>query len=153
MFTGDGSGEFLYRALYRANFANQPHSHHLGDGLVVKDLFISAVCRCAPPANKPAPEEITRCLPYMATEIKLLPNLRGLVALGRIAFDTILKLYRGWGNAIPRVDFAHGKVYQLGAGLPWLVASYHPSRQNTQTGRLSEPMFDAVWQKVQDLLG
>ena len=153
MFTGDGSGEFLYRALYRANFANQPLSHHLGDGLVVKDLFISAVCRCAPPDNKPVLEEIARCLPYLATEIKLLPDLQGLVALGRIAFDTILKLYRGWGNDIPRLDFAHREVYQLGSGLPWLVASYHPSRQNTQTGRLSAPMFDAVWQKVQDLLG
>jgi uracil-DNA glycosylase family 4 len=153
MFTGDGSGDFLYRALYRANFANQPFSRSREDGLVVKDLFISAICRCAPPANKPAPEEINNCLPFLSTEIKLLPHLQGMVALGRVAFDNIVRLYRQQGNDIRRLDFAHGRIYDLGKGMPWLVASYHPSRQNTQTGRLTETMFEAVWLNVRELLG
>ncbi len=152
MFTGDGSGNFLYPALYRAGFASQPTATHRGDGLTLTDMFITAVVRCVPPQNKPTAEEIVTCLPYMAREIALLPRLRVIVALGRIAFDWTLRLYRQMGHSIPRLDFAHGAVYALGDGLPHLVASYHPSRQNTQTGRLTAEMFDQVWQKVRALL-
>jgi uracil-DNA glycosylase family 4 len=152
MFTGDGSGVFLYRALYKAGFANQPETLHRGDGLRLTDLYISAVCRCAPPQNKPLPLEISNCLPFLQQEMDLLTGLMGIVCLGRIAFDHTLSLYRRQGHDIPRLEFFHGAFYALGAGLPWLLASYHPSRQNTQTGRLTEPMFDAVWQKARNLL-
>ncbi len=152
MFTGDGSGNFLYPALYRAGFANQPDATHRGDGLTLRDMFITAVCRCVPPQNKPTAQEIATCLPYMAREIALLDNLRVIVALGRIAFDWTLRLYREQGHDIPRLAFAHGAVYSLGDGLPTIVASYHPSRQNTQTGRLTAAMFDEIWQKVRALL-
>jgi uracil-DNA glycosylase family 4 len=152
LFTGDGSGSFLFRALHRAGFASQPAALHREDGLKLFDLYISAVCRCAPPGNKPTQEEIDACLPYLAQEMPLLVNLQGIVALGKIAFDNTLRLYRQKGLAIPRLHFAHGAVYSLGDGLPWLAASYHPSRQNTQTGRLTEAMFDEIWAKVRELL-
>lgn len=152
MFTGDGSGDFLFRSLHRQGFANQPVSIHREDGLQLHSLYIGAVCRCAPPQNKPAAEEIANCLPYLSREIDLLENLEGLVALGRIAFDQLLALYREREHPIPRLAFAHGAFYRLGTGLPWLLASYHPSRQNTQTGRLSEAMFDQIWEKVRACL-
>jgi uracil-DNA glycosylase len=152
MFTGDGSGEFLYRALHQAGFANQAEARELGDGLQLKDMYISAVCRCAPPGNKPDSEEIANCLPYLEQEIVLLENLAVVVALGRIAFDNTLRVYRRQGHSIPRVVFSHAAVQSLGSGLPILVASYHPSRQNTQTGRLTEEMFAEVWRKVSGLL-
>ncbi len=152
VFTGDSSGDFLYAALYRAGFANQPTSVRAGDGLALRDLFIAAVCRCAPPANKPLPEEIANCLPYVAQEMALLPRLQVIVVLGRIAFDGVLRLYRGQGHPIPRLEFSHAAVHRLGDGLPWLVCSYHPSRQNTNTGRLTEEMFDQIWTQVRGLL-
>jgi uracil-DNA glycosylase family 4 len=152
MFTGDGSGEFLYRALFQAGFANQPQAIAPGDGLALQDTFISAICRCVPPANKPAPAEIASCRPYLAQEIILLERLAVIVALGRIAFDNTLGIYREWGYPIPRLDFHHGAVYPLGDGYPQLVASYHPSRQNTQTGRLTAAMFAEVWRKVKKML-
>ncbi len=152
VFTGDSSGDFLYAALYRAGFANQPTSTRPGDGLALHDLFIAAVCRCAPPANKPLPEEIANCLPYVAAEIALLDRLQVIVVLGRIAFDAVLRLYRGHRHPVPRLAFAHGAVHRLGPGLPWLVCSYHPSRQNTNTGRLTEAMFDEVWATARGLL-
>jgi uracil-DNA glycosylase family 4 len=148
MFTGDGSGDFLFRALHRQGFANQPSSTHRDDGLKLQGLYIGAVCRCAPPQNKPSAGEIAACLPFLAREIDNLENLTGFVALGRIAFDHLLALLRGKGWSIPPLPFAHGALYQLGDGLPWLLASYHPSRQNTQTGRLTEAMFDQVWETV-----
>ncbi len=152
MFTGDASGVFLFRALHKAGFANQPQSTSRDDGLVLTDLLISAVCRCVPPDNKPTRQEIANCLPYLVQEIELMPNLQGFVALGRIGFDNIIGIYRSRGAVIQRVDFKHGAVYQLGEGLPWLVASYHPSQQNTQTGRLTAVMFDQVWQTAKSLL-
>jgi uracil-DNA glycosylase family 4 len=148
MFTGDGSGEFLYSALHRAGFASQPRSHHRGDGLALKDMFISAVCRCAPPANKPTPAEIENCLPYLDRELQLMANMEGIVALGQIAFDHTLRLLRRSASSLPALKFAHAAFYRLGDGLPWLLASYHPSRQNTQTGRLTEAMFDVIWARV-----
>jgi uracil-DNA glycosylase len=148
VFTGDGSGDFLFRSLHRLGFTNQPVSIHREDGLQLHGLYIGAVCRCAPPQNKPARDEINNCLPFLLREMNMLANLEGLVALGRIAFDHLLALYRRKGYAIPSLDFSHGAFYRLGTGLPWLLASYHPSRQNTQTGRLSEAMFDQIWEKV-----
>ncbi|MBU2611549.1 MAG: uracil-DNA glycosylase [Chloroflexi bacterium] len=161
MFTGDASGEFLYAALSRAGFASQPESRRRDDGLTLKDIYITAVCRCAPPGNKPSPQEMANCQPYLVRELELLrPQV--IVALGRIAFDSILRLFSvpnsGW-------KFAHGAVYCLppssfipstllraGFHPSSLLCSYHPSRQNTQTGRLTAEMFDAVWRKVRELL-
>jgi uracil-DNA glycosylase family 4 len=153
MFTGDASGVFLYRALHRAGFANRPGSDHRDDGLILKEVFITAVCRCAPPDNKPTREEEANCLPYLLEEMALLDRLEGIVALGRIALDGIRTAYRSREIILPRVDFGHNRVFELGQGLPWLVTSYHPSRQNTQTGRLTESDFDAVWQRVRGLVG
>lgn len=152
MFTGDGSGKFLYGALHRAGFANQPDALQREDGLALSDLYISAVCRCAPPGNKPTPQEINTCLPYLESELDLLTRLEGIVCLGRIAFDTTIRLFRWRGNAISSWKFTHGAYSPLGEGLPWVLASYHPSRQNTQTGRLTQSMFDEVWEKVRALI-
>ena len=152
MFTGDGSGEFLYSALHKSGFASQPTSSHRGDGLTLQNLFISAVGRCAPPQNKPTISEITNCLPYLEREMALLSRVRVLVTLGRIAFDNTLRIYRQNNIPIPSIKFSHATAHALGGNLPWLVASYHPSRQNTQTGRLTVDMFDQVWVLVRTLL-
>jgi uracil-DNA glycosylase len=153
MFTGDSSGDFLYGTLHRHEFANQPTSESRDDGLVLNDVFISAVCRCAPPKNKPTATEIKTCLPFLAQELALLPTPRVIVALGRIAFDGVLKLYQDrMPDAESRPRFRHAATHRLGPDLPWLVTSYHPSRQNTQTGRLTREMFDAVWAEVKRLL-
>lgn len=146
MFTGDASGDFLYPALHRAGFANQPASTHLADGLILNDMLISAACRCAPPDNKPLPAEIAACRPFLEAEIEhLRPGLRGFVALGRIAFDWLLDWYRRQGAECTGLEFSHTALYTPASGLPWLLSSYHPSRQNTQTGRLTAEMFDQVW--------
>ena len=152
MFTGDGSGDFLYPALFQAGFANQPQALQRGDGLQLKDMFISAVCRCVPPGNKPKADEISNCLPYLEAEIDLISDLKVIVALGRIAFDQTLRIYRRRTGERLRFKFEHSGQYQLGEGLPWLVASYHPSRQNTQTGRLTEAMFTEVWEMANKFL-
>ena len=146
MFTGDASGDFLFPALYRAGFANQVEAVSRNDSLELQDLFITAVGRCAPPANKPNSEELRNCQPFLISEIRLLAQLQGIVALGQIAFDRVIRLYREQGADIPRLKFGHGALYSLGEGLPWLLASYHPSRQNTQTGRLTPEMFDQIWE-------
>jgi uracil-DNA glycosylase len=152
VFTGDSSGDFLFRALHQAGFANQAIARHRDDGLALTDIYIAAVCRCAPPANKPAPEEIANCLPYLEAETQIMERLQVIVVLGRIAFDHTLRIFRQNGHAVPKFQFGHGAVYKMGNDLPWLVASYHPSRQNTQTGRLTEAMFREVWEKVNRLL-
>jgi uracil-DNA glycosylase family 4 len=152
MFTGDGSGDFLYPALFQAGFANQPRAVERGDGLQLADMFISAVCRCVPPANKPKADEISNCLPYLEQEIDLLTRLRVIVALGRIAFDQILRIFQQRSGKRLRFKFEHGGQFDLGVGQYWLIASYHPSRQNTQTGRLTATMFAEVWCKVNQLL-
>ncbi len=152
MFTGDGSGDFLYPALHKSGFANQPEATRPGDGLVLTDMYISSICRCVPPANKPTVQEMANCLPFLAHEVALLTNLEGIVALGGIAFGYTLRLYRQAGQDIPRLRFGHAAGYQLGEGLPWLIASYHPSRQNTQTGRLTRGMFDQIWADVRGKL-
>ena len=156
MFTGDDSGVFLYRALYKAGFANRPEARARDDGLQLMDIFISAVCRCVPPDNRPTPQEIQTCLPYLYEEMVLLSRLEGLVALGRVGFEGILALYRGRiapdNLANLRGSFSHGALLRLGEGLPWVITSYHPSRQNTQTGRLTEAMFDRIWLEARSLL-
>lgn len=152
MFTGDASGIFLFAALHKAGFASQPESLNRDDGMKLKDLLISAVCRCVPPDNKPNRSEITNCPPYLEQEIDLMTNLQGFVALGRLAFENILFIYTARRLDLPRFGFKHGGSYQLGSGLPWLLASYHPSQQNTQTGRLTMVMFDQIWQKAKTML-
>lgn len=151
-FTGDSSGDFLYRALYHAGFANQPTSVSRDDGLALRDAYIGAAARCAPPDNKPTGAELNNCRPYVMAETRLLKNLQGIVALGAIGFEAVLTAYRQQGFTIPRLKFGHGVLYALGEGLPWLMGSYHPSQQNTQTGRLTPAMFDAIWIKARDLL-
>lgn len=148
MFTGDGSGDFLFPALYRAGFANRPYAVNRSDGLALSDLFIAAVCRCVPPDNKPTREEVENCLPWAQQEIAFLPNLQGVVVLGRIALDGLLRL-PGFSD-LPKkeVTFAHGAFFQPQGGLPWIICSYHPSLQNTQTGRLTAEMFDQIWQQA-----
>jgi uracil-DNA glycosylase len=146
VFTGDASGNFLYPALYRAGFANQPEATHAQDGLRLNDVYIAATCRCAPPDNKPTREEIETCRPYLLAELRMLKNLRGIVALGQIGFDNVLAVFRSLGYEVGRPRFGHNAFHPLGEGLPWLLSSYHPSQQNTQTGRLTEPMFDLVWE-------
>jgi uracil-DNA glycosylase family 4 len=157
IFTGDSSGDFLFSALYRAGFANQPTSSHRGDGLALTDIYIAAAARCAPPDNKPTPEELATCRPYLEREIALLDRVQVIVALGRIGFEAFLKVYEGRpgfaGRTALLAQFAHAAVLPLGPGLPTAVTSYHPSRQNTQTGRLTLAMFDRVWERVRELLG
>jgi uracil-DNA glycosylase family 4 len=152
MFTGDSSGDFLYPALYKAGFASQPDASSLDDGLELVGLFISALCRCVPPANKPKAQEIANCLPYLEWEMDLLTGVEVIVALGRMAFDQTLRLLRQQGNSIPKLKFSHGELINLPGELPYLLASYHPSRQNTQTGRLTATMFADIWEKTRGLL-
>jgi uracil-DNA glycosylase family 4 len=145
MFTGDRSGDFLYGTLHAVGLASQPTSVRRGDGLVLHDVFITASCRCAPPANKPTPEEIRNCRPWLERELEMLPRIRVVVALGRIAFDDYLALAGQRRSAFP---FAHNRVHELGPGLPVLISSYHPSQQNTQTGRLTLTMFRDVFEEA-----
>jgi len=151
MFTGDASGDFLYPALHRAGFASQPTAIDRNDGLMLRDAYISAVGRCAPPDNKPTQQEIVACLPYLHREIDLLPELRVIVALGRIAFDNILRLYAIQPSLVKQQQFGHGAIFPLIPSIT-LIASYHPSRQNTQTGRLAPAMFDSIWNTAKGIL-
>jgi len=146
-FTGDASGGFLFPALFRAGFANQPESTSRDDSLMLKDMFMTASGRCAPPQNKPKTEELNNCQPFLEHELEIL-NPRVIVCLGRIAFERILRVY-----SEPKKDkkFAHGASFRLNTG-PWLMCSYHPSQQNTLTGKLTVEMFDAMWVKVKSLL-
>ncbi len=152
MFTGDSSGDFLYAALHRFGFASQPVSTRPGDGLSLADLFISALCRCAPPDNKPTLLEINTCQPYLEKEIALLDRLEGIVALGRLAFERVSAIYRARGASVSGMVFRHGAFFELGNRFPWVLASYHPSRQNTQTGRLRVEMFDSIWAAAREKL-
>jgi uracil-DNA glycosylase family 4 len=152
MFTGNGSGDTLTAALHRAGFANQPTSRHREDGLQLRDAFLTAVARCAPPKNKPTREEMDNCQGYLVRELALLSSTRVVLTLGRIAFDRYRRLLQKQGASLPRLGFQHGACYRLEPPLPALVVSYHPSRQNTQTGRLTEEMLDEVLAQVRRLL-
>jgi len=146
-FTGDASGDFLFPALYRAGFASQPDSISRSDGLTLIDMYITASGRCAPPKNKPATEELDNCQPFLEREIELLQP-KVIVALGRIAFERILRIY---SESKSGKKFAHGAVFRLETN-PWLVCSYHPSQQNTLTGKLTVEMFAAMWAQVKELV-
>ncbi len=151
VFTGDGSANFLISALYRAGFANQPTSVRRDDGLEFHDAYVTALVRCAPPANRPAPQEILNCRPYLEREIALLHSVQVVLTLGRVALNGYLRVLREDGVAVPRINPVHGGVYEIAPGCPPVVFSYHPSQQNTQTGRLTVPMLDAALQQVRDL--
>lgn len=154
MFTGDRSGDFLYKVLHATGFATQPVSRSREDGLQLCNAYITAAVRCAPPGNKPTPEEIRNCRPYLEAELDLLPNLRAVVALGRLAFDVYLSIVQDRGLIARRSDFRfrHDGLHRLGPGLPVLISSYHPSQQNTSTGRLTETMLMAVFRRARRLL-
>jgi len=145
-FTGDASGAFLYPALHRAGFANQPSALSRDDGLVLKNLYLTASGRCAPPANKPSPEELNNCQPYLERELEILKP-KVIVCLGRIAFERILRIY-SIRNAAWK--FGHGALHQMDNGV-WVLCSYHPSQQNTLTGKLTVTMFDEIWKKAKSL--
>lgn len=170
IFTGDRSGEWLFRALHKFGFASQPQSVHRNDGLTLKDCYVTAVARCAPPQNKLLREEIEKCRPYLEREVGVLwAHLRVVVVLGQVAFDWWLAYLRRRSASLhlesvvytpdpvsnkvngPLPRFAHGASYRF-AGSPLLICSYHPSQQNTLTRRLTEPMFDNIWQRVRDEL-
>ncbi len=164
MFTGDRSGDWLYRALHKAGFASQPTSAHANDGLVLTDCLITATGHCAPPQNKLAPDEIRNCRPFLVRELQALEHLRVILVLGRTGFEAVLhvvyeELETLHGEStrlsrearVPRSAFAHGGEYRLPGGVI-LLASYHPSQQNTFTGKLTEPMFDAVFDRARALL-
>jgi uracil-DNA glycosylase len=146
-FTGDASGGFLYPALFRAGFANQPEARSRDDGLLLTDLYMAAAARCAPPDNKPTLEELANCQPYLERELELIQP-KVIVALGRIAFERVLRIFSirspGW-------KFAHGAYWRLNTD-HWLLASYHPSQQNTLTGKLTVEMFDQIWAQARTLL-
>ena len=150
IFTGDASGDFLFAALHRAGVANQPTSTHAGDGLRLSGVYIGAVNRCAPPANRPTPGERDNCLPYLEAEISAIDQLRVIVALGAFAWDGVLRALTGIGHARrPRPAFAHGVEVEVGPFV--LVGCFHPSQQNTFTGRLTPAMLDAVLDRVLQL--
>ena len=153
-FTGDSSGNFLYRALFETGFASQPTSVSRDDGLVLTDAYISAAVRCAPPDNKPLPEEIRTCRPYLEKELELLRDLKLVVALGRLAFDVYLTILRDQGKIARRSDFVfgHNKENRTGPGQPVLISSFHPSQQNTSTGKLTDTMLRAVFLRARRLL-
>ncbi len=156
IFTGDRSGDWLYRALHKAGFANQPTATHSKDGLELRDAYVTCVVRCAPPDNKPSPLEIETCSAFLDRELELLSgNARVFLALGQIGLTGLwlqLKRLRWVDAKAPRPRFAHGAKLDIGAGR-WVLMSYHPSQQNTFTGRLTEPMFDSVFSTAKRLLG
>jgi uracil-DNA glycosylase family 4 len=147
MFTGDRSGEWLFEALYRFGFANRPASDRSDDGFALRNAYITATIRCAPPENKPLPEEIENCRPYFLKELDLLRNVKEMVTLGQVAFTQTVKSLKMQGMEIPALAFGHGKRYLFPNGLT-LIASYHPSQRNTQTGKLTRGMFHQVFKRV-----
>jgi len=155
MFTGDRSGDWLYRALYQTGFASQPESRSRDDGMKLEGAYITAAARCAPPGNKPLPGEIRNCRPYLERELELLRNLRAVVALGRIAFDAYLDVLKDRGAIASRAAFAfgHDREFRIPGGLPVLISSYHPSQQNTSTGKLTEKMLLDVFRRARRAAG
>ena len=153
-FTGDGSGDFLYPVLHEAGFASHPQAQSRDDGMQLTGLWITSVVRCAPPGNKPAPDELRNCAPFVDQEIALLKNLRVVVCLGKIAFDGLLAHEQRRGASFVRAGytFSHGAEYTLPSGLQ-AIASYHPSLQNTNTGKLTRPMFLQVFKRARQLEG
>ncbi len=155
MFTGDRSGEFLYRALYQTRFASHAESHSRDDGLRLKGIYIAASAHCAPPDNKPAPQELANCRPYLERELELLKDLRVVVTLGRLAFDSYLRILRDRGRIASRAGFrfAHDAEHRTGPDAPVLISSFHPSQQNTSTGKLTETMLRQVFERARRIAG
>jgi uracil-DNA glycosylase family 4 len=153
MFTGDRSGDFLYAALHKAGFANQPGSLHCNDGLQLKNAYITATCRCAPPKNKPLPREILNCRAYLEHEMEILKP-KAILALGKIAWDGYLEILKQRGVIASRAlyQFAHGAEAEVAPGLPRLFGVYHPSQQNTQTGRVTLAMYATVLRRIRRFL-
>ena len=153
-FTGDPSGDWLYGALYRAGFANQPESTSLDDGLTLQGAYITNAVRCAPPDNKPSPAEKAACQPFLVKELELLERVSVVVALGKFAFDAYLQARSASGkvNPKPLPKFGHGATCKLEDGIT-LIASYHPSRQNTQTGKLTVQMFEDIFSQAREVVG
>jgi len=153
MFTGDRSGDFLHAALHKAGFANQPVSENREDGLRLENVYISATCRCAPPENKPLPGEILNCRGYFERELEILKP-KAVLTLGKIAWDAYLEILKQRGVISSRAlcKFAHGAEAEMGAGFPRLFGVYHPSQQNTQTGRVTPAMYSAVLRRVRRFL-
>jgi uracil-DNA glycosylase family 4 len=153
VFTGDRSGDWLFRALFRAGFCNQPTSKFLGDGLELRDCYIAAAAHCAPPDNKPLPQELANCRPFLLEELRLLHELRVVVGLGKIGFDAAFDALRqvGLTDLKTRPKFGHGTEVLLGDRLV-LMGTYHPSQQNTFTGRLTEEMLDAIFARARELV-
>jgi len=155
IFCGDSSGDWLVKALYKTGFSNQPTSTSRDDGLKLHGAYLTAVARCAPPGNKPRPDEVENCLPYLRQELRLLRRLRIVLALGQIAFAGFLSIAKSEYRfePKPRPKFHHGAVYSLGQDLPKLYVAYHPSRRNTQTGKLTWEEWEKVFRKIRsDLL-
>jgi uracil-DNA glycosylase family 4 len=150
MFTGDRSGDMLYGALYKTGYASQPSAVSREDGLRLRDVYITAAARCAPPGNKPTPQELRNCRPYLERELELLANLKVVVALGRIAFDSYLDALKSQGAIRSRAgfEFGHNRRFTTAPGLPALIGSYHPSQQNTSTGKLTEGMLLEVFRNA-----
>jgi uracil-DNA glycosylase family 4 len=155
MFTGDRSGDILYRVLHRTGFASQPVSSSRDDGMELIGLYITAACHCAPPGNKPTPVEIRSCRPYFERELDLLRELKVVVALGKIAFDNYLDVLKARGTIASRApfQFGHDRQFRIAKGEPVLVSSYHPSQQNTSTGKLTEKMLADVFRRARKLAG
>ena len=149
VFTGDRSGDFLYKALYKVGLANQPTSQNSEDGLKLNGAYVTAAVKCAPPDNKPSTEETTNCSEFLASEIDSLRELKAILCLGQFAFNAVMRMIRGKYN-LPRSSarFGHGKVLRFGDGIPLIICSYHPSPRNTQTGKLTEKMFLSVLRKT-----
>ncbi len=155
MFTGDSSGDFLYRVLWKTGFASQPESRRAGDGLTLTGAYITASAHCAPPDNKPMRDEIAACRPYLLRELDLLTNVKVVVVLGRIAFDNYLDTLIAAGKITRKSSFVfgHGALQPTYEGGPMLLASYHPSQQNTSTGKLTEPMLLDIFETARRLAG
>ena len=151
MFTGDRSGDWLYRALHRAGLANQSESHRADDGLTLRGAYVTAAVRCAPPANRPTPRERDLCRPFLERELDVLTRVRVIVTLGKFAYDQVLRILGSRGLALPRPRPKFGHGVEIPVGDTTLLASYHPSQQNTFTGTLTERMFDGVWQRARAL--
>jgi uracil-DNA glycosylase len=152
MFTGDRSGDFLYRSLHKAGFASQPESRSVEDGLQLSDVWITASAHCAPPGNKPAPAELRNCRPFLERELEILTGLQIVVALGKIAFDTYLSVLKSRGQIARLADFHFGHGVLYGDLRPALLASYHPSQQNTSTGKLTQTMLDDVFAQAAEVI-
>jgi len=155
MFTGDRSGDILYKVLHKTGFASQPSSVSQDDGLTLTGIYITAAAHCAPPGNKPLPEELRNCRPYLERELDLLTDLRVVVALGKIAFDTYLDILKRRGAIASRApfQFGHNFEHRVAPGVPRVLASYHPSQQNTSTGKLTEKMLTDVFRRARKIAG